>query len=201
MNIIDVINELKSTISRQKKISRYAVFAPLIEVNNHTHLLFEVRSNKLNSQPGEISFPGGRIEKGESWREAAIRETKEELNIVDNQLEWVSDLNLATISDSRLVYAGVGRLHANFLDINPNCDEVYKIFTAPLTFFLNTKPDIYYVEKEIKPPHDFPYELIPNGKNYNWHGEGYDVPFFIYEDQIIWGLTARIIIDIVSRLR
>lgn len=201
MNINDVIYGLKSTISEQKIISRYAVFAPLIEVNSHTHLLFEVRSNKLSSQPGEISFPGGKIEKGESWREAAIRETEEELNIISSEIEWVSDLNLATISDSRLVYAGIGRLHANIIDIKPNSDEVYELFTAPLTFFINTKPDIYYVEKEIKPPHNFPYELIPNGKNYNWHGEGYDVPFFIYKDQIIWGLTARIIIDIVSRLR
>jgi 8-oxo-dGTP pyrophosphatase MutT (NUDIX family) len=200
LNINDVVNELKNKSKSEKIIPRYAVFAPLIEVNGNTHLLFEIRSNKLSTQPGEISFPGGKIEKNESWREAAIRETKEELNIIDNQLEWISDLDLATVSDSRLVYAGIGVLNVQFEDINPSSDEVYKLFTAPLSFFINTKPDIYYVKKELKPPHDFPYELIPNGKDYNWHGGGYDVPFFIYKEQIIWGLTARIIIDIVSRL-
>ena len=200
MNINDVVCQLKSKSKSERDIPRYAVFAPLIEIKNNTHLLFEIRSNKLKNQPGEISFPGGKIENDESWREAALRETIEELNIHINQLEWVSDLEIATISDSRLVYAGIGKIDANFLSIKPNCDEVYKLFTAPLSFFINTKPEIYYVKKEIKPPHDFPYELIPNGKNYNWHDEGYQVPFFIYKNQIIWGLTARIIIDIVSRL-
>lgn len=201
MNIIYVIKELKKARSSHKLISRYSVFAPLVEINNSTHLLFEVRSDQLRKQPGEISFPGGRIEEGESWREAAIRETREELNLDDDQIEWISDLNLATISDSRLVYAGVGRILTDFSNIKANEDEVYKIFTVPLSFFLNTTPDIYHVKKEIRPPHDFPYELIPNGRSYRWSDEGYDIPFYVYDNNIIWGLTARIIIDIVSRLQ
>ena len=40
------------------------------------------------SQPGEISFPGGRVEDGETFQEAAIRETCEELNLVPIKLTF-----------------------------------------------------------------------------------------------------------------
>jgi 8-oxo-dGTP pyrophosphatase MutT (NUDIX family) len=202
MKLEQVIEKIAKNKQQYKSsFNRYAVYAPIIKVNNQAHLLFEVRSNKLTSQPGEISFPGGKIEQFESWRTAALRETCEELNVTYKDLEWISDLNIANLSNSRIVYAGIGLLKKDVSELIPNKDEVYKIFTVPIDYFLNYKVDIYQVETEMKPPPNFPYDLIPNGKKYNWNGRGYEVPFFKYEDQVIWGLTARIIIDIVQRLK
>lgn len=44
----------------QEKDKVSAVLIPLIKKNDGYHILFEVRSNKLSQQPGEICFPGGR---------------------------------------------------------------------------------------------------------------------------------------------
>ena len=64
-----------------------AVLIPLIQKDDGYHILFEVRSKKLQHQPGEVCFPGGRVEERETTLEAAVRETKEELLIDDSQLK------------------------------------------------------------------------------------------------------------------
>ena len=45
------------------------------------HLLFEVRADTLDRQPGEVCFPGGHMESGETPAACALRETEEELSI------------------------------------------------------------------------------------------------------------------------
>lgn len=52
----------------QEKDKVSAVMIPLIKKNDGYHILFEVRSNKLSQQPGEICFPGGRREHDETSR-------------------------------------------------------------------------------------------------------------------------------------
>jgi len=56
------------------------VIVPLFKENSKTYLLFTKRNQNLKHHPGEISFPGGKIEEGESLIEAAKRETMEEIN-------------------------------------------------------------------------------------------------------------------------
>ena len=58
------------------KLKSYAVFIPLIEVDGKDHILFEVRSESV-SQPGEVSFPGGRLEGGEDFSEACLLYTSD----------------------------------------------------------------------------------------------------------------------------
>ena len=61
---------------------RSAVLIPLIQVDGEWHILFEVRSLTMRKQPGDISFPGGRIDKTDPTPlAAALRETYEELGI------------------------------------------------------------------------------------------------------------------------
>ena len=59
----------------------YAVLCPLVQLPEGPGLLFEVRAASLRRQPGEVCFPGGRAESGESPIDCALRETKEELSI------------------------------------------------------------------------------------------------------------------------
>ena len=58
----------------------YAVLCPLLERPDGLHLLFEVRAQGLR-QGGEVCFPGGRMEPGESVSACALRETEEERSI------------------------------------------------------------------------------------------------------------------------
>ena len=71
----------------QEKDKVSAVMIPLIKKNDGYHILFEVRSNKLSQQPGEICFPGGRREHDETSMETSIRETCEELLISESNIK------------------------------------------------------------------------------------------------------------------
>lgn len=57
------------------------MLVPLVERPEGLCLLYEVRADTLGRQPGEVCFPGGRIEGVESPEECALRETEEELSI------------------------------------------------------------------------------------------------------------------------
>ena len=60
---------------------QYSVLVPLVEREGGLSLLYEVRAGSLRRQPGEVCFPGGRLEVAESPEECALRETWEELGI------------------------------------------------------------------------------------------------------------------------
>ena len=78
---------------------RYAVLLPLIyDVKTDKYqILYQVRSEHI-SQPGEVSFPGGRVEDGETFQEAAIRETCEELNLIPDQIDIWGEIELSDSS-------------------------------------------------------------------------------------------------------
>ncbi len=65
---------------------------PLIEIDGELHILDQRRAKTLRKQPYEVSFPGGAIDFGESPKEAAIRETSEELLIGRDKIEIIGDL-------------------------------------------------------------------------------------------------------------
>ncbi|HAB62465.1 MAG TPA: CoA pyrophosphatase, partial [Lachnospiraceae bacterium] len=73
----------------EEEFRRYAVLVPLIDIDGITYLLFEKRSSTLRYQPGEICFPGGKHEAGESLQECAVRETVEELLVNQKQIEVI----------------------------------------------------------------------------------------------------------------
>jgi len=178
----------------------FAVLVPLINSTQELQLIFEVRANNLRHQPGEISFPGGKVEPNETWQQAACRETVEELGILPSKVQWLGELDIATISHNRTVHSGLALLNTEFTSLKPSADEVAELFMVPLDFFLSTKPDIYPVTTQGMPSANFPYQDIPGGKQYPWNSGSYDVPFFYYQNRVIWGLTARIIINLIDIL-
>ncbi len=205
MNLDKIRSKLQSRKSCPLDISNnFSVFLPLIYVGKELHILFEVRAKHLKTQPGEISFPGGLVEKGESFKKACIRETQEELNISKEDIKIIGELDYINSPYNFMLYVYCGILEGiNREEIKPNHDEVDHIFTVPINFFLVNNPIVHNVGIKIITPDDFPYHLIQNGEKYNWRKGNYPVYFYVYNDYIIWGITARIIknfIDILNNL-
>lgn len=203
MNIKDIKEKVKNVIPGPIGISHeYAVFIPLVETNNKLEILYELRAKDMATQPGEISFPGGEVEPGESYEEAAIRETMEELNIGRENINLIGELDFFVSYSNISIYCFLGTITGVDVDkISPNKAEVDHVFTVPLDFFLNNQPDVYYLKLRTDISEEFPYNLIPNGKNYNWREGRHTIMFYYYKDYIIWGFTAKMtkrFVDIIK---
>ena len=200
MNKSDIILALKSKKIKKTKVKHYSVFIPIIEIENEFHILYEIRSKALRSQPNEICFPGGKIEEMENPKECAIRETMEELNIDEESIDIVTQLSTISMPYNLVIHPFVGFLQKSVAEINFNHSEVEDIFSVPLNFLLNSKPEKYEVSSVLSIPDYFPFEKIQNGKDYNWRKSKYNIYFYEYMDKIIWGLTARITNEFIEIL-
>lgn len=200
-NIIGKIKNHKPSILGEENFRKYAVLLPLIEIEEETHILFEVRSMNLRSQPGDICFPGGKVDKEDkNTRHTAIRETSEELGIPEIDIYDVFPLDYMVSDFGRMIYPYVGRIK-DIKKIMPNKDEVEEVFSVPLSFFLKTNPKKYKVNFEVMPEDNFPYDLIMGGENYDWRTHQLDELFFKYNGRVIWGLTAKILTHFISLIQ
>jgi coenzyme A diphosphatase NUDT7 len=204
MELENVFAKIKShtpAILGSEKLSKYAVMLPLIQKEDGIHVLFEVRSLNLRRQPGEICFPGGRIDALDiDEKAAAIRETVEELGINNKHISEVFPLDFMLSPFGMIIYPFVGYIN-NPDRILPNPSEVSEVFTVPLTFFIKNKPEIYLINFVLEPEANFPFDLIVGGENYKWRTSGIEEYFYLYEDKAIWGLTARILAHFIEILR
>ncbi|MBE6008744.1 MAG: CoA pyrophosphatase [Lachnospiraceae bacterium] len=170
-----------------------SIMATLIEIDGKLHFLYTKRALTMKHQPGDVCFPGGRQEDGETAMEAAIRETEEELGISRENITVLGESDFIVTMFNTKVTPFVGLLTDITLDeLKPNPGEVDKIFAVPVDFFRETEPIKTELSLKQDFPEDFPIDLIYNGRNYPW-GKAY-VPqlFYVYEGETIWGLTARI---------
>ena len=177
--MINIISE-----SNQK---HYAIAIPFIDAE---HLLFQVRSDKLDRQPGDICFPGGAVEIGETPEEAVIRELSEELLLSREQIDLQEESSLL-VNDSAIIHCFPCRIF-NYTG-NFSREEVAEVFHAPISFFETTAATVYEVDWKPVFPEDFPFDKINGGRNYGWRPRKTRIWFYEYEGFVIWGMTARII--------
>ena len=167
-----------------------AVLIPIVNIDCKDQLLFEVRSSNLPDQPGDVCFPGGIIEPSEIPKDAAIRETCEELCINKQQIELLGP-TLVLCTSSLVMYPYVAKLKDYKGTFSK--DETSEVFTVPIDFFINTEPEKYKIDWSVNLPDNFPYERINGGKNYKWRKHKQTELFYNYNGRTIWGLTARVI--------
>lgn len=199
--ILEKIKAHDPAVLGSKDFSKYAILLPLLERNGEIHIVFEVRAHTLRRQPGEICFPGGRIDAGDATPQAAaLRETKEELGILAEEISAVYPLDYMVSPFGMIIYAFAGSIDAG-ADFKPNPAEVDSLFSVPLSFFLETRPEIYYMNFNIQPEENFPYDLIEGGQDYSFQPRQMEEYFYLYEDKVIWGLTARILAHFMEIIR
>ncbi len=188
------LSENQSLFIGEETAFRSAVMIPLVQVDEDWHILFEVRSATMRKQPGDISFPGGRIDPTDPtpWA-AALRETHEELGVDSKTVKLVEPLSPYVASPTFVVYPFVAVIDYDEIIHNYNTEEVEEVFTIPVNWLLNYKPDRHEVLVESKPSPDFPFEKIVNGTDYQWRNLSVEQWFFDYGQYTIWGLTAKIL--------
>ena len=184
------IKEHTPKLIGEDRFFKAAVCIALLESGDDYDILFEVRSSQIPDQPGDVCLPGGAVEPGETYEEAAVRETCEELLIKPEQVRIIGPSDILHVR-STIIYPYAGILsdyQGTFSEA-----EVEEVFRVPLNFFRETVPDKYMVEAMAQPGEDFPYELIQGGRNYKWRVMKTEELFYQYEGHVIWGLTARMI--------
>lgn len=178
----------------------YAVLCPLVERPDGLHLLFEVRARNL-SQGGEVCFPGGRMEAGETPAQCALRETEEELSIPAAEVSLLGTPDFICNQMGFLLRPVLGLVSpAGFAALRPSPAEVAEAFTAPLSFFAETAPEPWRYELVPQVPEDFPYEYVGIPRDYAWNHGWVDVPVWYWQGHAVWGMTARLVRDLIKSL-
>lgn len=178
----------------------YAVLVPLLETAEGPELLFETRAAGLR-QGGEVCFPGGRMEPGETPEDCALRETEEELSIPPGEVELLGPSDFICNQRGFLLRPVLGVVSpAGFARMRPSAAEVAEAFTVPLDFFRRQAPVTARYELTPTLPEDFPYEAAGIPRDYAWSRGAVEVPSWRYEGHVIWGMTARIVRDITRGL-
>jgi len=176
-----------------------AVLIPLVRTDAGLAIVLEVRAQSLSIQPGEVCLPGGGIEPDETPLQAALRETCEELLVSSEQIEVLGELGALEGPGGRALHAFVAELSDYRGTFSP--DEVERTFTLPLSWLLDHDPDVYQVSLEPRYPADYPWDLVPHGRNYPWRARVNEVPFYRGTNPLVWGATARVLARFAAVLR
>jgi len=188
-DLVSCITSVKNAGDKDRSIVNYSEASILIlfvnnYVENNSLILMTKRKNNLRKHAGQIAFPGGRKEREDKdLKDTVQRETEEEVNISKDNYDIIGKLPK--------FYTGTGYVVTPFLAImkqnsewesliSPNLNEVEKIF-YPKSYYL-LSPKFHMREK---PP-------VNSSMSMTWK--------INYNDENIWGLTARVLVTISAGL-
>ena len=143
-----------------KKLTKSAVLVPITFENNSANIILTYRSAKLKDHAGQISFPGGRIDKKDlSPIDTAIRETKEEIGIEKKYINIIGNLDNYVTGTGFQILPIIANVIGGY-DISINSKEVESVFKLPMSILMNKKN------------HDIQEKLYYNGEisyHYNFN--------------------------------
>ena len=188
-DLVSCITSVKNAGDKDRSIVNYSEASILIlfvnnYVENNSLILMTKRKNNLRKHAGQIAFPGGRKEREDKdLKDTVQRETEEEVNIPKDNYDIIGKLPK--------FYTGTGYVVTPFLAImkqnsewesliSPNLNEVEKIFYPKSYYLLSPK---FHIRE--KPP-------INSSMSMTWK--------INYNDENIWGLTARVLVTISAGL-
>lgn len=165
-----------------------AVLAPFYELDGELYTVLTRRSWSLRSHTGEVSFPGGGKDKGETLVDAALRESKEEIGLDPSTVEVLGELDhLMTISSRSFIVPYVALL-PDVPVLDPNPSEVDAVLHVPVSELLL---DEVYREERWKfstPPPWVPPDLVATGEPTER-----SIFFFELVGDTVWGATAAML--------
>ncbi|MGL6122164.1 MAG: CoA pyrophosphatase [Shewanella sp.] len=161
-------------------LRKAAVLIPLLEIHGELHLMLTQRPMHLRAHPGQISFPGGKIEPYDiNAIAAALREAEEEIGLSSYNVEVLGTFPAHNTFTGFEITPVVGIIKQAF-DLKLDPGEVADCFTVPLGFF-------------IEPNNRHQKRFLRQGRYYSVH-------FMPYQQRFIWGATAAIIDHLCRQL-
>lgn len=202
MNDIQLIQSMLSNHKLDKSRDA-AIVIPLVREDDQSlSILFEVRAMTLRSQPGEICFPGGRIDPDDvNPLAAACRELCEELGLSHNDFDVLTASALEPVMSPRRgkIYPYVCYIPKPSV-ISPNQAEVSTTFRVPLSYLLEHPPSEHKTSFHFEFSDDFPFHKIANQSAYKGQKQTMTEHVFEYDGHVIWGLTARLLVSFLAIL-
>ena len=181
--IADLSPEQTATLRGQlpRTFARAAVMVPIVERPEGLTVLLTERASHLKHHPGQISFPGGRIEPADAgpW-EAAVRETREEIGLAAEFASLAGYLHDHMVLTGYLITPAVAFVRPGF-ELALDVTEVQDVFEVPLDFVLD-------------PAHHVPRKRSFGGHEFLTH----DIP---YGERHIWGATAGMLLSLYRLLQ
>ena len=155
-----------------------AVIALLYKREGRLLVVLAKRPMTLRNHPGQIAFPGGRHETGETFEETALRETEEEVGIQPEQITVLGQLTPVYVPPSNFfVRPFVGWHHGSRPQFVPSPDEVAEILEVPMVHFAQEENHSrFQVNDQIT------------------------VPSFLVGPHHVWGATAVMLKELATRL-
>lgn len=142
------------------------------------HVLVTRRSTHLRFHAGEVSFPGGRVEPGETPIEAALRESHEEIALDPSIVDVRGELpHLETLVSGSYIVPVVAEVPEPG-PLVPNPSEVDAAYWVPVDTL--TAPGVHH--REI----------------WTRNGQAAPIEFFELDDDIVWGATARVLVGLLA---
>lgn len=157
-----------------------AVLMAFVLREEEPHFLLTRRTQTVATHKGQISFPGGVRETGDTTLiETALRETQEEIGVNRQKVRVLGQFHDYRAVTDHLVRPVVGMVSSE-ATFQPQLDEVAYLLEVPFGFFQETTPS---VERRFR------------------NGRFHDVYFYNYRGETVWGLTARMIRDFLELIR
>lgn len=143
-------------------------------------LVLTRRADQLNTHAGEVAFPGGKRDEADTTLAmTALRETEEEIGLSSSRIRVLGGLDPVVSRFGLEVYPYVGLVQMPF-EPTPNQDEIESVFAVPLRYFLEQGPE-------------YMHEVA-------FQDQTFRVPAWRYQDYVIWGLTAFVIVNMMNRV-
>jgi 8-oxo-dGTP pyrophosphatase MutT (NUDIX family) len=192
-----------------------AILVLLLFQNGEYHFVFQKR-NSLIRQGGEVCFPGGIVEseQDKSFQETVIRETYEELGIPEDKLTILGGLDTLVHPNGLIINAFLGVANITGIkEMTINTSEVDYVFTVPVSHFEHSAPARYTANIKFHPTYTdletgreivlFPAENLGLPKTYTrpWGMGKYRILVYPVNNEVIWGITAKYVYDVVKKLK
>jgi 8-oxo-dGTP pyrophosphatase MutT (NUDIX family) len=156
-----------------------AVLVPVIDDGDVAHVIFTKRTSSLRKHSGQIAFPGGKLDRGETAEFAALREAEEEIGLSRHFVHVIGHLPPIPVLSGFRITPVLGIVRRGFeLTLNPA--EVEHVFEVPLSFLMD--PCNHLRESTSFRGFERHYYVMP------------------YRERRIWGITAGIVRSLYERL-